>query len=731
MSYHRCCLAGLQAALMAFSMVTVSTQVVAGAQPGRPNIINIITDDTGIDQYSIFGYGGGSDEAAKTPNIDAIAHAGVRFRNAWSHPSCGPSRASILQGRYNIRTNMLSAPAPSDLPTSQTSPYEFTIPKILRKKDYVSAVIGKMHQSTYPFDTANLPYVNETMRKLGFDYFEGYLEGGPAPIDTTAGGIAASGTHGCGFVPTLKDSPNSGADTGACVTASGGCNEMSTASFSTPGRSCMETGGIFIPNASCTALPGNIKPNFDTQNGHYTGNWIINKQDGTTEVQPPNNPLSRGFKTQQEVTRAVSWINQQKKLGHPWMVSIGLSAIHEPVQQSPTALVSAGSPETAGYNCLDQAQKRELATQMIEAIDHEVGRLLVETGLATRNEDGSLSYHPEATNTYVVFTSDNGTWTTSVRDPFDPERAKGTPYQTGVWVPLIIAGPNVKAPGREVNHMVQLTDLYAFFGEVAGIDVRKAVPSYRPLDAHKLMPYLLNPKQGSIRTTNYTLQGNNTRASTTVSYPCLIPGLNQCTYSLPDKQVCMDQGGVWYGPGGVVEPESYTSCCQVNQSTGIDYLSAISSTGIRNAKYKLVRQVSENCQGGKAEQPPTETDELFRIDQSPDTPQLDTAESNLLNGTPLTKEQNKNYASLKKALARIESSVKNCPGDGNMDKVVNQKDLDEWAKFAATDSTATPNGGGQGSWYDFGGPGDPTRPDGLTDENDRKIIEDNLGRRCK
>jgi hypothetical protein len=36
-----------------------------------------------------------------------------------------------------------------------------------------------------------------------------------------------------------------------------------------------------------------------------------------------------------------------------------------------------------------------------------------------------------------------------------------------------------------------------------------------------------------------------------------------------------------------------------------------------------------------------------------------------------------------------------------------------------------------GSWYDFGGPTDSTRPDGLTDETDKKIIEANFGKRCK
>ncbi len=714
----------------------ISEAAVISEQPSKtakqlPNIINIITDDTGIDQYSIFGYGGNPNEKAKTPNLDAIARAGVRFRNTWSHPSCGPSRSSILNGRYTIRTNVLSAPAPPDLPNSQTSPYEYMIPKLLKEKNYINAVIGKMHLSTDMRDPNNLPYLNETMRKMGFDYFEGYLEGGPAPIDTTAGGIAASGTYSCGFVPSLTDNVKTGANTGACYNASGACSSMSTANYRTPGRSCLESGGIFVPNAICSTMPNTL--NFNTQNGHYTGNWVINKEDGSTTItQSPSNEKARGFKTQQEVSRAVAWINNQSG-NKPWMLSLGISAIHEPVHQSPTALLPSNATPTDAYDCNDQTQKRELATQMVEAIDHEVGRLLVEAKLATYNSDGTLNYQPEKTNTYLVFTSDNGTWTTSVRTPFDPQRAKGTPYQTGVWVPLIIAGPRVKSPGREVNHMVNLTDLYTFFGEVANIDVRKAVPKYRQLDSEKLMPYLLNPKHEAIRTTNFTHQGNNIRASSTISYPCLIESLQQCTYSLPNKKVCIDQSGKWFGPGGDVSaaPGYYTSCCQVNQLTGKNYLSSISSTGIRNKDYKLVEQISENCQSGAAVNPPTTKYEFYKINQDVANPKLDNADSDLLLKT-LTKDQNKNYQSLRQKLAQLKDSIVACPGDGNMDKVVNQKDLDEWAKFAeTTPGFTTGNAGGKGSWYDFGGPNDPSRPDGITDNTDRAIIEANFGKRCK
>jgi arylsulfatase A-like enzyme len=134
---------------------------------------------------------------------------------------------------------------------------------------------------------------------------------------------------------------------------------------------------------------------------------------------------------------------------------------------------------------------------MLEAMDKEIARLLVEVGLATRDGD-DLVYRPDATNTMVVIVGDNGSYLQTVRLPFDPTRGKGTVYQTGVWVPLIVSGPLVNPAnvGKEVPHMVNAAvDVFSLFGEVAGVDVRRAVPRSHTLDAKPMMPYLTNPGQ--------------------------------------------------------------------------------------------------------------------------------------------------------------------------------------------------------------------------------------------
>jgi arylsulfatase A-like enzyme len=103
----------------------------------------IIMDDVGIDQMQIFGYGGA--KPPLTPNINAIARAGVRFRNVWSMPECSPSRAVFFEGRYLLRTNVSSAILSDDLANSQVSPFEATTPKLLKKVGYLNGLFGKFH----------------------------------------------------------------------------------------------------------------------------------------------------------------------------------------------------------------------------------------------------------------------------------------------------------------------------------------------------------------------------------------------------------------------------------------------------------------------------------------------------------------------------------------------------------------------------------------------------------
>jgi len=139
----------------------------------RPNIIVILADDLG---YGDVGFNRDSTFPADrgiipTPNLDALAHNGIIFKNAHvAHPFCGPSRVAIMTGimphrigaQYNLPNNITGTLGPS---TAETY-----FPKLIQNAGYNTAAIGKWH----------LGFVQDLYQPLdrGFDYFFGFLGGG-------------------------------------------------------------------------------------------------------------------------------------------------------------------------------------------------------------------------------------------------------------------------------------------------------------------------------------------------------------------------------------------------------------------------------------------------------------------------------------------------------------------------------------------------------------------------
>lgn len=678
-----------------------------GGSSNPPNILFVIMDDVGIDQMAVFGYGGAT--PPQLPNINAIAASGVRFRNAWSMPECSPGRAAMFVGRYPVRTNIYQAIGPNDLSNSQLSPYDMTTPKLLKRANYESGMFGKFHLA----GPENNPAGNGTPGVLGWDYFYGWIGGVPASIDTTAGGIAPTGTYSCGFVPSAA---NGGADTGACYQSDGSCSIVAgTIAFSdVPGKQCLASGGIFVPNAACQSSPAGL--NFNQQNAYYVSPLVINSGTAVSVV-PLTDSRTRGYRTKIEADAAIRWINSRSS-SRPWMATVSFSAPHTPIQQPPgnlTPLSGAGSDD---LDCRNLAVQRILQNEMTEALDSEFGRVMVETGLATRNPDGSLAYNPAARNTMIVIAGDNGTLGNSVKAPFNLQRAKGTAYQTGVWDPLIIAGPLVSEPNREVDHMVNMVDVYRLFGEIAGIDVESAVP--RPIDSAPMLAYLTNPAQPSVRSINFAMGGFNIQANGGRNGPCVI-SQSSCTQIPIAKSVCEDNNGVWWGPGAtditvINAPTGYQSCCQVNQALFNAGQSQITinpevSTGIRNVNYKIVQNTVQTYDSITDSCSSVVTNEFYEVDQASPVPKLDDEQFNLLL-QPLDSSLQATYDELLAKLNSILASQPSCPGDGNIDGTVNAQDSSDWLSIVS-------NWIGS-SVYDF-------NFDGATDTLDRQTIDTNQG----
>ncbi len=128
-----------------------------------PNILVILVDDLGYGDLSSYGAGD-----LRSPNIDALVRAGMRFDNFYANcPVCSPTRASLLTGRYPelvgvpgvIRTH-------ADNSWGYLSPDAVMLPQLLRQTGYDTAMVGKWHLG---LDAPNLP------NDRGFDFFHGFL----------------------------------------------------------------------------------------------------------------------------------------------------------------------------------------------------------------------------------------------------------------------------------------------------------------------------------------------------------------------------------------------------------------------------------------------------------------------------------------------------------------------------------------------------------------------------
>jgi hypothetical protein len=680
-----------------------------------PNVVVVLLDDVGIDQWQIFGYGGVL--PAPTPNIATIAQHGVKFRNMWSMPACSNGRATLFTGRYPFRTQVFTAIGSNDLANYMVNPNEVTLPNLLKARGYKTALFGKFHMGIQN----NNPYALGMVHALGFDYFDGWLDdtGDPSSIDTTAGGISPIDTWSCGFI---RDAANGGADTGACYAGNGTCAVVSKTGAEAPGRVCRDSGGIFDPNKSCVSpVPGYI--NFSNLSAHYVSPLVLNNEDGSVEQIAPTDIRARTYRGIEPVDSAINWIKQQPA-NQPWVVTLSFATAHTPIMQPPSQLLSSTVPDTSNLDCTQSADQRIMSDQMIQAMDSEVGRFLVSIGLATNGPGGQLIYNPRASHTYLIVLADNGSSGGVVKPPFDPIRGKSTAYQTGVWVPGIVAGPGVAKPGRNVGAMVNIADVYQLVGELAGINVHKSVP--HTVDSVSMLPYLKDPGHPSIRKSNFTQIGTNQHANGQINSPCVY-NTTTCTQIAPTKGVCEDNNGVWWGAGATdpstagIPSGGLQFCCDVavwqhdHSETISTDIYPLEAHAIRNASYKIVVNNYNGYDAAANACAKTTSTEFYQINEDVPSPLLDIAPLNLLASgkPPLTPSQQKNFNALTKELDALMPTQAPCTGDINLDGVVNQADIDQWTMFQTLSL-------GLSSWADV-------NQDGLTNTGDMSLIEQHMG----
>ena len=130
----------------------------------RPNVVFILTDDVG---YGDIGSYGARD--IRTPNIDRLARQGVKLTDFYAAPTCTPTRAALITGRYQQRVR-LERPLGSQGPSLQQglAATGRSLPQLLKNNGYATALIGKWHLGYKPEFSPNAH---------GFDHFYGFLSG--------------------------------------------------------------------------------------------------------------------------------------------------------------------------------------------------------------------------------------------------------------------------------------------------------------------------------------------------------------------------------------------------------------------------------------------------------------------------------------------------------------------------------------------------------------------------
>lgn len=141
-------------------LLCVATACRAADRP--PNFVVIFTDDQGYADVGCFG-----SPDIRTPRLDAMAGAGMKFTNFYAQPICGPSRAALMTGCYPLRVAERGN-------VKQVHPIlhskEVTIAEVLKTKGYATACFGKWDLAKHSQSDF---FIDLFPTRQGFDYFFG------------------------------------------------------------------------------------------------------------------------------------------------------------------------------------------------------------------------------------------------------------------------------------------------------------------------------------------------------------------------------------------------------------------------------------------------------------------------------------------------------------------------------------------------------------------------------
>jgi len=146
------------------SLILASLCASLAAAETKPNVIFILADDIGYGDFGCYGA-----TKIRTPNADKLAAQGLRFTDAHAPSAvCTPTRYAFMTGEYAFRkqgTGILPGIAGLIIEPGRT-----TVPSLLKRSGYATAVIGKWHLGLGKTPTDYNTEIKPGPLEVGFDY---------------------------------------------------------------------------------------------------------------------------------------------------------------------------------------------------------------------------------------------------------------------------------------------------------------------------------------------------------------------------------------------------------------------------------------------------------------------------------------------------------------------------------------------------------------------------------
>lgn len=168
-------------------------------------------------------------------------------------------------------------------------------------------------------------------------------------------------------------------------------------------------------------------------------------------IEDGSNNMTTDYATTKFTDLAIDWINDQEQ---PWFCWLAYTGAHSPYHLPPVEMHTQGALPTDSASIAENTMPYFIA--MVESVDFELGR--IEDSLA-----------PEVwANTVVIFLGDNGTPGNVINAPYSSNRAKGSVYQGGINVPMVVAGPGIERINERDTALVNGTDLFSTLLAICG-----------------------------------------------------------------------------------------------------------------------------------------------------------------------------------------------------------------------------------------------------------------------